>query len=493
MKHEFLAFDLGASNGRAISGSLENDLLSLEEIYRFPNRILDIHGSLFWNIYRIYEHLINAMNLAGEQGRKPESIGVDSWGVDFGLVDRTGMLLGPPYAYRDHRTDSILEEVYKIISKHKIYELTGIALWQFNSLYQLYAWKRDQPDVLSVADKLLFIPDIFNYLLTGQMKSEFTFATTSQLYNPHSATWESALFEELDLPRELMCEIIQPGTIIGKLKADLEESTGIRDVLVTAVASHDTGSAIAAIPSEGDDWAYISSGTWSLMGMEVDQPIINESALHYNFTNEGGVGQTFRFLKNIMGLWLLQECRRIWAAAGFGYSFEELVRKAEGAGPFQVMIYPDWMGFYNPANMPVSIKQYLRESGQKHDIGHAEIVRCILESLALEYRRVRDQLTEVSGRVFSKLHIIGGGTQNELLCQFTANATGIPVVTGPSEATASGNIMVQAMALGYVNTLEEIRRVIRNSFVLKTYYPDKTQMWEKAYATYLEILSLHSE
>ncbi len=489
MKHEFLAFDLGASNGRAMAGSLENDLLTLKEIYRFPNRMLNIHGSLYWNVYRIYEHLINALNLAGEQGRQPESLGVDSWGVDFGLVDRKGKLLGPPYAYRDHRTDNILDEVFRIVPRTRIYELTGIALWQFNSLYQLFAWKRDQPDVLEIAGKILFIPDIFNYLLTGQMKSEFTFATTSQLYNPLSATWESAIFEELGLPRELMCEIIQPGTHIGRLYADIEESTGLHDVQVTAVASHDTASAIAAIPSEGDDWAYISSGTWSLMGIEVDQPIINKSALNYNFTNEGGVGQTFRFLKNIMGLWLLQECRRIWAAAGFGYSFEKLVSMARSSDPFQVLINPDWMGFYNPDNMPASIKQYLRESGQKHDLGHAAIVRCILESLAMEYRRVLDQLTEVSGRVFSKVHIIGGGAQNELLCQFTANATGIPVVSGPAEATASGNILVQAMAMGYIKSLDEIRKVVRNSFELKTCNPENPEIWEKTYTGYLELIS----
>jgi len=487
MKHEFIAFDLGASNGRAIAGKLENDKLTLQEIHRFPNQMMNLDGSFYWNVNDIFEQLIKALTLACEQGREPESLAVDSWGVDFGLVDREGKLIGQPYAYRDHRTDNILDEVFKIIPKTEIYELTGIALMQFNSLYQLYAWKRDQPDVLGTAGKILFIPDIFNYLLTGQMRSEFTFATTSQLYNPLTASWESELFDRLDLPRELMCDIIQPGTVIGNLNKELAARTGLKDVLVTAVASHDTGSAIAAIPSQGDDWAYISSGTWSLMGMEIDKPIITESALKYNFTNEGGVGQTFRFLKNIMGLWLLQECRRIWAVEGREYSFAQLVNMAEKAKPFQVFINPDWMGFYNPDNMPESIKQYLSRSGQKNDISHAETVRCILESLALEYRRVLDQLREVSGKDLKKLHIIGGGAQNELLCQFAANATGIPVVTGPAEATATGNIMVQAMAKGYINSLNEIRSVVRNSFELKTFYPDKPELWEKAYMSYTEL------
>jgi len=490
MKHEFLAFDLGASSGRAISGILEDGILTLEEIHRFPNQVMNIHGSMYWNILSIYEHLLASMKIASDQGRQPESLAVDTWGVDFVLLDSKGKFLGMPYAYRDHRTDKAMEEVFRIIPKQKIFDLTGIAFWQFNSLYQLYAWKRDQPDVLGIADRVLFLPDIFNYLFTGQKRTEFTFATTSQLYNPRTEGWEQLFFKKLKIPAHLMCDIVQPGLIIGPLLNEVSGMTGLSQTQVASIATHDTGSAVAAIPAEGDDWAFISSGTWSLMGMEVHQPVINEKALAYNFTNEGGVGKTYRFLKNIMGLWLLQECRRIWAAEGKEYTYPELISMAEQAAPFEVFINPDWLGFYNPDNMPASIISYLEKSGQKSDLGHAQIVRCILESLAMQYRKALDQITEVSGRILTRLHIIGGGAQNELLCRFAANVTGIPVITGPVEATALGNLLVQAMAKGYVHSLDEIRQVVRNSVELKTLYPDKPEVWENAYHRYLELTSV---
>ena len=493
MKHEFLAFDLGASSGRAISGILDKGILTLEEIHRFPNQVMNIQGSMYWNILAIYEHLLTSMKLAGEQGRQPESLAVDTWGVDFVLLDRNGKFLGMPFAYRDHRTDNALQEVFRIIPKEKIFELTGIAFWQFNSLYQLYAWKRDQPDVLGIADRVLFLPDIFNYLFTGQKWTEFTFATTSQLYNPRTGGWEPMLFKKLKIPFSLMCDIVQPGVLIGSLSDEVAGMTGLSHTQVASIASHDTGSAVAAIPAQGDDWAFISSGTWSLMGMEVHQPVINEKALEYNFTNEGGVSETYRFLKNIMGLWLLQECRRIWASEGKEYKYPELIAMAEKATPFKAFINPDWLGFYNPDNMPVSILTYLEKSGQKADLDHAQIVRCILESLAMQYRKVLDQITEVSGRLLTKLHIIGGGAQNDLLCRFAANVTGIPVIAGPVEATALGNLLVQAMAKGYIHSLDEIRQVVRNSFELKTWYPDRPEVWENAYHRYLELTSVNTD
>jgi rhamnulokinase len=491
MKHEFMAFDLGASSGRAISGILDNGILTLEEIHRFPNQMMNIHGSSYWNIMALYEHLLASMKLAAEQGKQPESVAVDTWGVDFALLDKKGKLLGMPYAYRDHRTDTAMEEVFRIIPKEKIFELTGIAFWQFNSLYQLYAWKRDQPDVLGIANRVLFMPDIFNYFFTGQKRTEFTFATTSQLYNPRAEGWEALLFKKLKLPVHLMCDIVQPGILIGPLSNEIAGMTGLTQTQVASIAAHDTGSAVAAIPAEGDDWAFISSGTWSLMGMEIRQPVINQKALDYNFTNEGGVGKTFRFLKNIMGLWLLQECKRIWASEGKQYSYPELIAMAEKAEPFTAFINPDWLGFYNPDNMPESILLYLQRSGQKMDMSPGQMVRCILESLAMQYRKVLDQITEVSGKILTKMHIIGGGAQNELLCRFAASVTGIPVITGPTEATALGNLLVQAMAKGYVRSLDEIRQVVRNSVELKTWYPENPEAWENAYHRYLELTSVN--
>ncbi len=485
--HHFLAYDLGASSGRAIIGTLKNRKLSLKEVSRFPNDMLHIHGHDFWNIFSLYEEMKKVLvACVTEHNLHPESLGVDTWGVDFTLLDKHGIFLSIPYAYRDHRTDDAMEEVFRLVPKEEIYRLTGIAFWQFNSLYQLYAWKRDQPDVLHVADNLLFMPDIFNYLFSGERKSEFTFATTSQLFNPISDDWEPVLFDKLNLPLSVMNKIVKPGTVIGELTGDLADLSGLKELSVIAVASHDTGSAIAAIPAEGENWAYISSGTWSLMGIESSVPLITTKNLEYNFTNEGGVENTFRFLKNIMGLWLLQECRRIWARAGKEYSYSELIDSASQAESFRSVVNPDWLKFYNPPDMPEAIREFCRLSGQKSPNNAGEFVRCILESLALKYRLVLDQLREVSGKSLDKLHIIGGGTQNQMLCQFTANATGIPVITGPAEATAAGNLMVQALAKKCVTSLVEIRQVIRNSFESKTYLPEDTDKWDEAYMHFVE-------
>lgn len=487
MRQDFLAFDLGASNGRLISGTLESGSLRIGEINRFPNRMLHINGNDFWNIYGLYERMIDSLKIAAGQGIRPESIAVDTWGVDFGLIDKSGRLLGLPYAYRDHRTDGVQEQFFRIISRERIYRLTGIAFWQFNSLYQLFAWKRDQPDVLGIASKVLFMPDIFNYLFSGALQTEFTFATTSQLYNPMKGAWEEELFRGLDIPLSLMGEIVPPGTLLGSLKHELAGATSLGAAKITAVASHDTGSAVACIPAEGDDWAFISSGTWSLMGIEIDRPVISNAAMEHNFTNEGGVGGTFRFLKNIMGLWLLQECNRNWSAAGKSYSHAEQAEMAGKARPFGIFIDPEWLGFLNPGNMPDAIRTYLERTGQPAEPGHGAIVRCILESLAMQYRKVLEELARITGKSFRKLHIIGGGTQNEVLCRFAASATALPVVSGPAEATAAGNIMVQAMASGCVRDLAGIRKVIRNSFDLKTYTPEETGLWEQAYSSFRQI------
>jgi len=486
----FLAFDLGASSGRAILGTLKDQQISLKEIHRFNNSMLQIHGNHYWNVYALFEELKEGLNkCCSELKICPESLGVDTWGVDFGLLDSSGRLLGIPYAYRDRRNIEAMEKVHQIIPKEEIYRLTGIAMWPFNSIYQLFAWKHHQPDVLNIADNLLFMPDIFNYLFSGVKSTDYTFASTSQLINAYSRNWEPVLFNKLDLPVHIMNEIIEPGSIIGKLTPDLAQQMDMRDLSVVAVGSHDTASAIVAVPAEGDNWAYISSGTWSLMGIESGTPVISDKTFMFNLTNEGGVGKRIRLLKNIMGLWLLQECRRIWTDTGHAYTYTELVEMAKKGKAFQSIIDPDWMKFYNPDDMTAEIGSFCKMTGQPEPSDHGQFVRIILEGLAFKYRLVLDQLREVSGKSLEKIHIIGGGTQNELLSQFTANATGVPVITGPAEATAVGNLMVQAMAKGFVRDLNEIRGVIRNSFGLKKFLPENRTNWEKAYKRFLEIVN----
>ena len=486
----FLAFDLGASSGRAILGTLKNRKISVKETHRFNNSMLNIHGNYYWNVFNLFEELKEALLLCQTELKVcPETIGVDTWGVDFGLLDGSGRLLGIPFAYRDHRNQKAMDEVHHIIPKDEIYNLTGIAMWPFNSLYQLYAWKKEQGDLLDLARNLLFMPDIFNWLLSGVKSTDYTFASTSQLINAYTRTWEPVLFNKLGLPHGIMNDITEPGEVIGSLILDIAEQINNKDISVVAVGSHDTASAIVSVPAEGRNWAYISSGTWSLMGIESESPVISTKTLNYNLTNEGGVGKRIRLLKNIMGLWLLQECRRKWSDLGHVYTYHELVEIAQKAKPFKAIIDPDWMKFYNPEDMPTEIGSFCKMTGQHEPSEHGQFVRIILEGLALKYRLVLDQLREVSGKPLDKLHIIGGGTQNELLNQFTANATGVPVVTGPAEATAAGNLMVQAMAKGYVSDIDEIREVIRDSFALKTYLPENRSEWEEAYKRFMDIVN----
>ena len=485
--NSLLAFDLGASSGRAILGRLTDGKISLEEIHRFDNRMVQIHDHHYWNIYSLYQEMITGLQKAGEQKQVPESLGIDTWGVDFALFDRNGVLLSTPYAYRDKRNNTAMEDVLKIIPREKVSELTGIAFWPFNSLYQLYAWKRDQPQVLDAADFMLFMPDIFNYFLSGIKNCDYTFASTSQLLNPYTRQWEYKLFDQLELPKGILPEINDAGRIIGKLTPEVENMARVKDISVVAVGSHDTASAVVSVPAEGSEFAYISSGTWSLMGIESDEPVISDKTLAYNLTNEGGVGQKIRLLKNIMGLWLLQECKRIWSAGGKDYTYPELVEMARTAPPFRSILEPDYMEFYNPPDMTQAIVDFCKKTDQPAPENTGQFVRAILEGLAFKYRMVLDQLREVSGKKLEKLHIIGGGANNELLSQFSANATGIPVITGPTEATAVGNLMVQAMAMGHVKDLDEIRAVIRNSFDLKTFIPENQGAWEEAYQKYLGI------
>jgi rhamnulokinase len=484
---KYLAFDFGAESGRAIIGSFSGGKIALEEIHRFPTGMMPVHGSYLWNIFRFYEEIRNGIKKCNAHKVIPDSLGIDTWGVDFALVGRDGHLIGLPYCYRDSRTDGSIEAFFEIVPREEVYRLTGIQFMQFNTLFQLFSMARVHSPLLNSATDLLFIPDIFNYLLTGEMKSEFSFATTSQLYNPVAGNWEPSLFKALGIDPAIMQEIVAPGTVIGKLYSTLSDETGIPEIPVVAVASHDTGSAIAAIPAEGKNWAYISSGTWSLMGIESDVPIISEKTLRYNITNEGGVEHTFRVLKNIMGLWLMQQCRSAWHGENFTY--QDLVEMSKAARPFSAFIDPDDHEFLNPVDMPAAIAGSCRRSGQEVPADQATTIRIILECLALKYRYTLGQLREISPEPIDKIYIIGGGVQNEVLCQFTANACGIPVITGPAEGTALGNILVQAMAMGQLKSLAEIRKIIRNSFDSRVYEPRDSQVWEGAYEQFVRFLS----
>ncbi len=454
MKNQYLAFDIGASSGRAVIGEIINGKLVLEEVHRFYNGMTYLLGSYYWDIFRIYDELKKGLLKCSDLNKNITAIGIDTWGVDYTLLDKKGNILGIPYAYRDHRTDNIMDDLFKIIPREKIYELTGIQFMQFNTIFQLFAAAKSELPILKIADSLLFIPDIFNYMLSGEKKSEFTFATTSQLYNPRTGNWEKKLFDAIGVSFNIMQEIVQPGTIIGKLLPNIAKETNSGEIFIIAPATHDTGSAIASIPAENNDFVYISSGTWSLMGIESKYPLISEETLKYNFTNEGGVENTYRFLKNIMGLWLIQECKRIWDLNKKEFSYSEIVEMAKMSEPFKCIIDPDDNSFYNPGNMPEAIINYCKKTNQPIPSSYGEFARCIFESLALKYRYTLESLKKLSGREFKTIHIIGGGSQNKLLCQFTADATGLEVVAGPAEGTAIGNIMVQAMAMNEVSSLK---------------------------------------
>jgi rhamnulokinase len=483
-----LAIDLGADSGRAILGRLEGKRLSIEEIHRFPTGVLNIGNGLHWNIYRIFEEIKKALHLCARKS-VPDSIGIDTWGVDFGLIDACGQLIGLPFSYRDRRTEGAAESFFKKIARYEVYKRTGIQFMEFNSLFQLESMVRDKSPILEIADGILFIPDILNYFLCGEKKTEFTFATTSQIFNPSLIDWDTVLISALGINPSLFQDIMQPGSILGILSPEISKETGIGEVPVIAVASHDTASAVAAVPSYGRDWAYISSGTWSLMGVETDSPVINDESFRSNFTSEGGVGGRWRVLKNISGMWLMQECRRVWGLKGSTPSYDELIREAESARAFTSLIDPDYRGFKTPADMPLAIEKYCRETGQPAPQTRGEIVRSILEGLALKYRCVLEQLCGLYDSEINRIHIIGGGSRNDLLNRFTAEAAGLPVIAGPMEATATGNLLMQAFALGQIGNLDELREIVTLSFETNKYdVSDSRNAWETAYERYREII-----
>ncbi|MBN2246251.1 MAG: rhamnulokinase, partial [Candidatus Aminicenantes bacterium] len=417
------------------------------------------------------------------------SIGVDTWGVDFGLISSDGQILGHPCTYRDARTEGMMEIAFRSISKRKIYERTGIQFLPFNTIYQLLSMVHTQDEILKSSGRLLFMPDLFNFLMTGKKYSEYTIATTSQLLNAHTKKWDPLIFSKLQLPRHIMAPVLQPGQMIGKLTPELEQETGLNNIQVVSVGSHDTASAIAAVPGQTPNWAYLSSGTWSLLGVEVEKPVISDLSFQYGFTNEGGIGGRIRLLRNIMGLWLLQRCRQQWREEGEEYVYDELVKMAEAAKPFQCIIDPDHPSFLNPPDMPAAIRTFCHQTGQSEPRSKPEIVRCILESLALKYRYVLELIQLLTKRKIEVLHIVGGGAQNRILNEFTANATHVVVKAGPIEATALGNIIVQGMASGFPAGLDEGRGLIASSFPVITYLPEKSDAWNRVYLNCKKLFS----
>jgi len=484
----FLAFDIGATSGRSILGTLTDGRLQMKELTRFPNQMLQIGDHFHWNIYSLFDHLKSGLTAAKKEGVQITSIGIDTWGVDFALLAKDGSILGAPYAYRDPHTDGAPEKYFNIVPRKEVYGLTGIQVMNFNSLYQLFALKQADNSILEAATEMLFMPDALAYLLTGNKVVEYTIASTSQILNPCTKKFESKLLEKAGVTPSLLGEIVMPGHVVGTLTDVLADETELGKVSVIAVAGHDTASAVAAVPAENERFAYLSSGTWSLMGIEVKDAIINEESYELNFTNEGGIEGTTRFLKNITGMWLLEQCLKEWKKEGITYAYEKLVHMAESAPAFQSLIDPDDVSFANPASMTNAIIEYCQVTGQKVPSTHAEFVRCIFESLSLKYKFILGKLNSMAPFTIEKLHVIGGGSKNPLLNQWTANSIGIPVIAGPSEATAIGNIMIQAKAAGCVDSLQEMRQIIRDSVPLDEFLPANNKTWENAYLVFLDII-----
>ncbi|MBK8946885.1 MAG: rhamnulokinase [Ignavibacteriae bacterium] len=480
--NKFLAIDFGAESGRAIVGILENNKIRLEEVHRFPNRPVNIHGSLYWNILQLFEELKTGISKAVQKGHVDiQSIAVDTWGVDFGFVTQDNQLLGNPFAYRDSRTNGILEHAFKLMPKKNIYNLTGIQFMQINSAFQLLSMVKSKSEILQNADKLLFMPDLFNFLLTGEKKSEYTISSTSQLLNAKSRKWENKIFNGLKIPKKNMCEIVFPGTKIGNLHPSICNSTGIKEIDVIAVGSHDTASAVAAVPNLNNNCIYISSGTWSLIGVESDMPIINEKSFTSNFTNEGGVGGKIRFLQNVMGMWIIQQLKKEWELEGKSFTYEQLNKIAKNAKPFRCFIDVDSHEFLNPPKMSIAINEYCKNTNQIIPKTKGEYIRSVLESLAVKYKTLIEELISITKKEINIINIVGGGSQNELLNQFTSNCTGLKVIAGPVEATALGNIMVQAISQKRIKDISHGRKIIANSVDLKEYSPTQTDLWELHY------------
>ena len=465
-----MALDLGAESGRTMLGRFDGSRLALEEVHRFPNVPVRLGAHLHWDFPRLFDETLAGMRKAAPEG--VDSLGVDAWGVDFGLLDAKGELLGNPVHYRDRRTEGMMEAAFQRVPREELYRRTGIQLLPINTVFQLMAMVLDGDPRLEVADSLLLIPDLFHRYLTGTTACEFTNATTTQCYDPNRKSWATDLLARLGMPSGIFRDVLPPGTVLGPLLPDMAKATGLAGTRVVATATHDTGSAVAAVPfANGAHAAYISSGTWSLVGLEISRPMISDATLAANITNEGGVAGTTRLLKNVMGLWLVQECRQSWSQQGQALTYEELMTLAERAKPFTAFIDPDDERFLRPGDIPAKLRMACRETGQPEATDPGQVVRVILESLALKYRRVLGQLEAATESRVDVIHTVGGGAQNRLLCQMTADATGRPLFAGPVEATAIGNLIVQAIALGELGSVVDGRELVRNSFPVDEYEP----------------------
>lgn len=487
---KILAFDYGASSGRAIVGTYENKILSLKEVHRFASDPVYMNDVFTWDFLRLFLELKRGILKAYQGGDSDiASIGIDTWGVDFGLLSKDGQLLGNPIHYRDSRTDGMIEKACLRVPAEKIYEITGIAFQKFNTLYQLLALNEADSVLLKDADCLLFIPDLFNYFLTGEKKCEYTITSTAQLYDPVRGDWAYDLIKEVcpKVNTDIFPEVIPAGTKVGNLSESICNELGVKSIPVIGVAEHDTGSAVVSVPFYDTKSAYLSSGTWSLLGVELEKPIINETTRTLNYTNEGGINNTVRLLKNIMGLWIQQECKRHWEKLGETVSFNELDEACDKAAPFSAVIDVDDATFFEPNNMPIKIQDYCRRTNQKVPETKGEILRLVMEGLALKYREAIEGLEKIVGYKIPALHIVGGGCKNKVLSQFTANAINRPVYAGPIEATAVGNLVTQLIAMGEIKDLAEARDVVRNSFPIEEYVPADVEAWEDAYNRYKKL------
>ena len=487
-----LGFDFGASSGRAMLGTFTNGRLEIREIHRFSNDPVMLCGRFVWDVPRLVYEMKQALLKLSHMDTHVDAVGIDTWGVDFGLLDGNGYLLGLPVHYRDDRTLGMRERVREIISDVELFGRTGIAYNQYNTLYQLYSMKQQGDPALTAAEDLLFMPDLLAYFLTGSKGTEYTVASTSQMLNPHTRDWDMALMEKLGLPTRMLGKITMPGEIRGTLLPDIARECGVsRSIPVIAVGSHDTASAVAAVPARGNPFAYISSGTWSLLGAEIHAPLCEESVMRANYTNEGGADGSIRLLKNIMGLWIIQECKREWDRREDAVGFSELVEMAMEAPAFKAMIDVDDPCFMAPGNMPARIQAYCERTGQAIPKGRGEISRVIYESLALKYRWAIERLEQdILKKPIKILHIVGGGSKNKLLNHFTAEAIRRPVVAGPGEGTVIGNLLMQAKALGQIRDITHLRQVVEASFPTETCSPgNNSALWDDAYRRYLNLFA----
>jgi rhamnulokinase len=484
----FLAVDLGAESGRVISGKFDGRRVRLDDVHRFSNHLVPVAGTRRWDVLRIWSDILDGLTKAAHSdGAAVTSIGVDTWGVDYVLLNKHNELLGQPYNYRDPRTKGVMDAAFTRVPKKEIFATTGLQFMEINTLYQLISMQLKDPALLAQADRFLMMPDFFHWLLCGSRVVEFTNATTTQFLNATERTWATDLLRKFEIPTNIFPQIVSPGTNLGILRDEVAQRTGLSRVPIVAPATHDTGAAVAAVPTANTgkaNWAYISSGTWSLIGVEVQQAVLTEKALSLNVTNEGGVDGTYRLLKNVMGLWIVQECRRSFERRGNALDYSTLTKLASDAASFRSLVDPNDLTFLSPGDMATALQDYCRSRKQPAPESEGQLIRCALESLALKYRQVLRGIESLTGEKVEVLHVVGGGSKNDLLNQFTADACGIPVIAGPTEGTALGNVLLQARAAGEIGTLAELRTVVRESSELKTFEPKNVAAWDEAYSKF---------